>query len=453
MRILGIETSCDETAIAVIDASGQRARLRVRALSNVVASQVKLHAKYGGVVPHLAKREHQKNLVPVLLTALLEAKLIPHPEEAKRPKDLRDPSLSLRMTRVEEILEREPDLFARMIPMMLQLKPLKIDAIAVTVGPGLAPALWVGVNFARALSYVWQRPIIAVNHMAGHFYSALLQPAQRNPKSARPRPSSGEAGETRNPKQIKNSNTQNPRRFWFGISNLGFAPNLEFRVSDLRFPALALLVSGGHTELVLMKAHGKFQILGETLDDAAGEAFDKVAKMLGLGFPGGPPISRLAERGNPQAINFPRPMLHSKDFNFSFSGLKTAVLYYLRDRVGSTTRSQQQGRVRQADVAASFEQAVPDVLVAKTVRAAKQYRVKTVMIGGGVAANKKLRAELGEALARQRSYIRYLIPDVRLTGDNALMIALAGWFNRGKKQLWRNLVADANLRLDTKTPH
>ncbi|MBI4059495.1 tRNA (adenosine(37)-N6)-threonylcarbamoyltransferase complex transferase subunit TsaD [Candidatus Giovannonibacteria bacterium] len=442
MRILGIETSCDETAISVIEISGSRARSRIKVLSNIVSSQAKLHAKFGGVVPNLAKREHQRNLVPALLAALQEARL----------RELRSKNKELRMrssakTRnskfsiLNSILVREPDSFARMVEYVLPMKPPAIDAIAVTVGPGLAPALWVGVNFARALSFLWQKPLIPVNHMTGHLYSSLLQPAQRNPKF-----------EIRNPKQIQNF----PPKADPPLAGKSKTKNrLGFRVSSLEFPAIALLVSGGHTELVLMRGYGKYKVVGETLDDAAGEAFDKVAKMLGLGFPGGPPISAAAEmelkvkslpragsRGPKLKVNLPRPMIHSKDFNFSFSGLKTAVLYLLRDLRGKYPLS----KIRPA-VASEFQQAVVDVLVSKTIRAAKKSKVKTVMIGGGVAANKKLRHELGEALTKTLPAVSCMLPVTSLTGDNALMIALAGWFNRNKKTAWRSVQADANLRL------
>mgnify|MGYP001610451726 FL=1 len=280
---------------------------------------------------------------------------------------------------------------------VLRMRPPKVDAIAVTVGPGLAPALWAGVNFARALSYLWVKPLIAVNHLEGHIYTNLL-------------PS-------------------------------GWRSGTRATLGSFTFPTLCLIVSGVHTELVLTSAYERYRVIGETRDDAAGEAFDKVARMLGLGFPGGPVISRLAETGNASAFKFPRPMLYSNDLNFSFSGLKTTVFYTIRDMgkiSAKTTR----------DIAASFEQAAVDVLVAKTVRAAREYRVKTVLIGGGVAANRKLRAELGVALQRQYPSAQYLLPDPRLTGDNALMIALAGWFNRQKKTTWRFLQAAANLRLD-----
>lgn len=405
MRILGIETSCDETAAAVIEATGPAARPCIRILSNVIASQAKLHAKFGGVVPHLAKREHQRNLVPVFSMALREAGLRNPKAEARNPKQILDSKFKI----LNSILEREPDLLARVLKRVAPLKPPAIDAVAVTVGPGLAPALWVGVNFAKALAYLWEKPIIPVNHLEGHIYTNLLPQFDRVER-----------------RKTKVQCFRSP---------------IPYLLTPIRFPALCLIVSGGHTELVLMPGRSRYRVIGETRDDAAGEAFDKVAKMLGLGFPGGPVISRLAERGNLHAISFPRPMLHAANFDFSFSGLKTAVLYTIRDRRRLTERAKR-------DIAASFEQAAVDVLVAKTVRAAGQYRVKTVMIGGGVAANKKLRADLGQALQRSLPDTCYLTPDTSLTGDNALMIALAGYFNRKKKTArWAAIRADANLRL------
>ncbi|RJQ37155.1 tRNA (adenosine(37)-N6)-threonylcarbamoyltransferase complex transferase subunit TsaD [Candidatus Parcubacteria bacterium] len=391
MRILGIETSCDETAIAVIEATGTSRAPRIRVLSNVVSSQMKLHAKFGGVVPNLAKREHQRNLVPVLLQALRESRIMKH-ESRKRVGMSHDSQYKI----LDSILEREPELFAAMQKRVVPFATPDIDAIAVTAGPGLAPALWVGVNFARALSFLWKKPLIPINHLEGHIYTNLI-----------PKDADGGA---------------------------------SFPLPRFRYPALCLIVSGGHTELALMPRAGTYRIVGETRDDAAGEAFDKVAKMMNLGFPGGPIISRLAERGNTRVYAFPRPMIRDEHFDFSFSGLKTAVLYTIRDM-------KKLGAKEKRDIAASFEQAAVDVLVAKTVRAAKKFRARTVMIGGGVAANKKLRETLRAKLAAELPRVPFLVPHVPLTGDNALMIALAGFFNTKKKSAWNTVQADANLRL------
>ena len=278
MKILAIETSCDETAIALLDISGALGKPNIKILGNTLLSQVALHEQYGGVYPDLAKREHQKNL-PILLKQTLK--------EAK----------------------------------MSEAELRTIDYIAVTAGPGLEPALWVGINFAEELGKSWDKPVVPINHMEGHIYSVLYQDK-------------------------------------FSISN--------FQFSKLELPALALLVSGGHTELVHIKDFGDYEILGRTRDDAVGEAFDKTARMLGLPYPGGPQISRLAEnsrkRSKEDKIKLPRPMIHSKNLDFSFSGLKTAVLYRLKLENGLDDKFKE-------DMARAFEDAAIEVLVEKTRRA------------------------------------------------------------------------------------
>jgi N6-L-threonylcarbamoyladenine synthase len=248
----------------------------------------------------------------------------------------------------------------------------EIDLIAVTRGPGLGPALLVGITFARALAMQWDKPIIGTNHMEGHIYSNWLpvKPSQ-----------------------------------------------------DVRFPILNVIVSGGHTELVLMRGHGQYEIIGETLDDAAGEAFDKIARLLGLGYPGGPEISRLAAQGDPHRFELPRPMLKSKSYEFSYSGLKTAVLYLVRDleKEGGPLTDRQK-----ADVAASFQEAAIDVLVQKAARAAKEHDVSAIFLSGGVSANRALRDRLRAASIDLE--IGYAQPELKWTGDNAAMIAVAGFF-------------------------
>ena len=389
MKILAIETSCDETAIAIIDKKGMR---EFCLLANVVSSQVKIHEKFGGVVPNLARREHEKNLVPVLLKALKEAKLLTKKREIKDQKQVEN---------IEKILEREIELKYKFKKYLLPLLKPKIDAIAVTYGPGLAPALWAGVNFGKALAALWQLSLTPVNHMEGHIFSALIKPGLKNTSGYLPR---GEA--------------------------------LRGSLLTTRYPAIALLVSGGHTELHLVKKLGSYKRLGETLDDAAGEAFDKVAKMLGLPYPGGPEISKLAEKGNPHAIAFPRPMLQTDNFDFSFSGLKTSVLYYIRDHP----------KYSLADVAASFEEAAVEVLTSKTMRAAKKYKAQTILIGGGVAANKKLRKEFKRKISENLPETELLMPGTKNTGDNALMIALAAAYS-DKKNAPKPLGAEPGLRL------
>lgn len=388
MRILAIETSCDETAIAIVDFSGPVKRPAIRILSNLVSSQAKLHAKFGGVVPNLAKREHQKNLVPIFVAALKEAKLF------KKDKNYKSA-----LNNYQHILEREPELLDNFEKNIIPLAPPKIDVIAVTYGPGLAPALWVGVNFARAIACIWNKPIIPINHMEGHLYSAIIAKSLAN----------------------------------------------KFKLRTIRFPALALLVSGGHTELVLMLGFGKYKIIGETLDDAAGEAFDKVARILGLGYPGGPEIAKEAKKQNhfgfKEKFVLPRPMLNSKDYNFSFSGLKTSVLYLMRD----ISKKYDLKSIRPA-VAMEFQEAVAEVLVKKTLRAAKNYKAKTILLGGGVAANILLRDKLSSTVKKELTKVNFFTSPFNLTGDNALMIALAARFY-GNKKAWSKIHADANLRL------
>lgn len=362
MKILGIETSCDETSIALLEIHGTTCRV----ISNIVSSQVEIHSPFGGVVPHLANREHQKNLVPVLLKTLGEERLI-------------NSKIQFKIQKLNKILEREPELLKQFKKYILPLETPKIDLIAITSGPGLEPALWVGINFAKALAHLWNKPLIGINHMKGHIYSNWLKPV--------------------------------------GIK-------FELKNPNIKFPVLNLIVSGGHTMLVLMRGHNKYKVLGETLDDAAGEAFDKVAKMLNLGYPGGPIISKLAEKGNEKTFDLPRPMLKTKDYNFSFSGLKTAVLYTLKDLKLKTYNLK-----LKSDIAASFQQAAVDVLVQKTLRAAEKYRIKTILLSGGVSANKKLRYELETNIKKRYPKINYNQPLLEYTGDNAAMIALAGYFS------------------------
>ena len=330
MRVLAIETSCDETAVAVLSGEGEVLTLE----SSKVRSQIDLHETYGGVVPEVAAREHLQLMMPLL-----------HGEVA-------------------------PD-------------GAGIDAIAVTAGPGLAPALRVGVETAKALAWAWQKPLVPVCHLEGHIYAPWLTST---------------------------------------------AP---------QFPALALIVSGGHTELVLMTDHGQFERLGETLDDAAGEAFDKVAKMLGLGYPGGPKIAQLAETGDAKAFDFPRAMLDRDNLVFSFAGLKTSVLYTLRkheDRLNDEKFK--------SDVAASFQEAVVDVLVKKTLKAVKQVKPKSVILAGGVAANIALRDRLDRECKKES--VPLFVPEFKYSMDNAAMIAVAGYF----RALRGDTVEPAKLQVD-----
>ncbi|MDP2664995.1 MAG: tRNA (adenosine(37)-N6)-threonylcarbamoyltransferase complex transferase subunit TsaD [bacterium] len=352
MRILSIETSCDETAIAVVEAKGKKPAFLV--LSHVVASQAKLHAKYGGVYPTLAKRQHQINLPLALSKAIKKA----GSQKTWRP----------------------------------------LDAIALTVGPGLDPCLWTGIEFAKSLAKQWDVPIIPVNHIEGHLIISLMENEESKFKM----------------------------------------PNAK-----TTFPAIALIVSGGHTQLILVKGIGKYKILGETRDDAAGECFDKTARILGLGYPGGPVIAALAAKiqmpKSKLQIKLPRPMMHTKDYDFSFSGLKTAVLYDYQSRSLKVRKSKEYIRA----MAQEIQQAVIDVLVAKTKRAAEDLEAKSIILGGGVAANTELRKQLAH-----KTRYPVLVAKKELCTDNGLMIALAGYFNRKKKtKKYGRIVSKPNLTI------
>ena len=374
MIILAIETSCDETAAAIVEFN----KNKVRVLSNIVSSQIRTHSKYGGVVPALASRMHLKNMTPVLRRAFQRA----------------------------------------------GINKNKVDYIAITKGPGLIPALIVGVGAAKALSYSLDKPLVAVNHLEGHIYANWLKESTKSIKlkvcKACPREPSGVKGQDRN-----NYNLWKPE-----------------------FPVLCLIVSGGHTQLVLMKKDLNYKIVGETVDDAAGEAFDKVAKLLGLKYPGGPLIEKIAKKGDRNKFNFTRPMMNSRNYNFSFSGLKTAALYEVRGKNEATPRLYD--KQYQADVAASFQQAAIDVLISKTIRAAKEYKVKNILLGGGVSANKELQKQFCEIINKEIPNSKFQIPDSKLTTDNALMIAVAAYYNvinNKNIRSWKNVKADANLRL------
>ena len=355
MKILGIETSADDTGIALIEADGKfgldpdarvGAGFKFKVLGNAVSSQP-VHAQYGGIYPNLAKREHTKNLPLVLETALREAG-----EPRERPQ---------------------------------------VDAIAVTVGPGLEPCLWTGITFAQELSKKWNVPLVPVNHMEGHVLISIME---------------------------------------------------KEKLAQFEFPALALLVSGGHTELILMKAFGQYEYLGRTRDDAAGEAFDKVARTLSLPYPGGPEISRLAAYARseklPKLLTLPRPMMHEDNYEFSFAGLKTAVERYVNaNELQSLDREK---------IAREFEDAVTEVLLFKTLRAVEEYGANTIVMGGGVSANKHIRAEFTEKLEAQGA--KLLVSPPEFSTDNGLMIALAGYFHALKKEFIEPNLLHAQGNLD-----
>ncbi|MEK7132491.1 MAG: tRNA (adenosine(37)-N6)-threonylcarbamoyltransferase complex transferase subunit TsaD [Patescibacteria group bacterium] len=431
MRVLGIETSCDESAVCVIDAHGDFGDdFRFAVLGNALISQTEIHAQYGGVFPNLAKREHAKNLVPLLEQTLEQAEL---PRQGKtlpwvlleraldeaRPHQDKHSDISLYSDKIRDILTREPGLYEKLSVFLQKYTRPEIDAIAVTVGPGLEPALWVGINFARALSAVWQIPLVAVNHMEGHVLVSLMRYEKE-----------------------------------YRVSSVAYGGEMH----KFEFPLLALLISGGHTELVLSKEWQKYEIMGATRDDAVGEAYDKVARLLGLSYPGGPEISRLAEDARRQKLEadfkLPRPMIHDDNFHFSFAGLKTAVRRLVESKGPTFLRSDLKGVPRsdldafKMQVAREFEDAVADVLVAKTIRAVDEYGAETVIVGGGVSANSYIRFRLAEALIKAGS-TRLLAPPPELATDNALMIALAGYFSAQNRDFVNPdmLKASGNLKL------
>ena len=404
MKILSIETSCDETAVSIIEAEGKLESPSFKVLGNALFSQIDIHKEYGGVFPMLAKREHAKNLIPLLKKALTEANMfiscdISHDNE--------------KWDEIKKILQREDNLAEDFVEFAKKCEKPSIDVISVTYGPGLAPALWVGISFAEALGKLWNVPVVPVNHMEGHIFSVLVNRED----------------------EISN--------FQFPISNKN--------TDAIQFPAIALLISGGHTELVKMEAWGKYEILGATLDDAVGEAFDKTARMLGLPYPGGPEISRLAEfartQNLPHTAKLPRPMIHSDNLNFSFSGLKTSVLYYLRDNfVDGNPPSQEQ----KADIAREFEDSVVDVLASKTRKALDDTSAKTLIIAGGVIANKKIRSVFTE-FEKEYSELTVKIPTNPMATDNAIMIACATYSNITlHPEILKNsnkIIATGNLKL------
>ncbi len=348
MRILSIETSCDDTAISIVEFTENAGQITCKILADVVSSQTDLGIQYGGVFPAMAKGEHIKNLPIVYEQVITQA--------------------------------HNPD----------------IDAIALTYGPGLEPCLWTGITFAKELAEKLGVPIIPVNHMEGHLLSSLL-----------------------------------PQ----------YEINKEIILRDFPENSISLLVSGGHTQIIKIDKLGSYEIIGSTLDDAVGEAFDKVARMMDLPYPGGPHISKLAEiaRGRPsKSPKFPRPMLHSKDYNFSFSGLKTAVLYHIRD-------NPIQGEEDRIAIAREFEDSAIEVVIKKTVKAIEEFGSTHLLLGGGVAANKYLQNELSRVSSENNFEVYY--PVRQITGDNALMIAIAGYFHKDEIAKPEDLKADGNLKL------
>jgi N6-L-threonylcarbamoyladenine synthase len=361
MTLLALETSCDETSAAVVRDS--------RVLSSAVSSQIKVHAEYGGVVPELAAREHLRNLMPVVQTALRDA----------------------------------------------GVQPGQLDAVAATQGPGLPMALLVGFKAAQAVAFALRKPFVGINHHEAHLYSPWIRliASPHEPGSAGVPPALPATASEVQCAKIVSGNSPSPVAGVRGRNAGGifFADFAAFQ------PNVSLVVSGGHTMLVKVESELKHRVLGSTVDDAAGECFDKTGKLMGLPYPAGPEIDRLAEQGNPKAFDFPRPLLHDASDDFSFSGLKTSVRYFLRDHPGILDDAQ---RVR--DLCASIQAAIVEVLVKKTIRAAKRNHVRCVTASGGVTCNRALRREL--ALACEREGFDLRLAEKSLCTDNAAMIGI-----------------------------
>ncbi|MEM8896111.1 MAG: tRNA (adenosine(37)-N6)-threonylcarbamoyltransferase complex transferase subunit TsaD [Bacteroidota bacterium] len=365
MRILSIETSCDETAISLVQADGEFPHATYEILGNALWSQVDIHREYGGVMPSVGKREHINTITPLLEKVIVESEL-----EASE----KEPLTEKLTAKLEQTLTREEGLAQQLVTFHNSYGKFDIDLIAVTSGPGLEPALWVGVNFAKALALLWDVPVVPTNHMEGHILASI------------------------------------------------YDVDRDDQLADIEFPALSLLISGGHTEFILMNDWGHYKKIGQTLDDAVGEAFDKVARMLGLPYPGGPEISKHAalarKRKLPAFHTFPVPMIGSGDLNFSFSGLKTAVRYAVQDKELSANDI--------AAVARDFEDVVAEVLRRKSTEAVDQYGAKTLVVGGGVSANREIKRVLETSLLETNPDVTVFFPPPGLSTDNSIMIALAG---------------------------
>lgn len=406
MKILAIETSCDETGIALLGQEPGSADIAL--LSNALASQVAMHAQYGGVFPAMAKRAHAEKIVPLLKECLGEAGMLVEIVSGGTV------GTAARET-IVSICSHEDEMVSAFVDFFNTYQKPDIDYIAVTVGPGLEPALWVGINAAKVLSTVWNIPVIPINHMEGHIVTATIQEQEatsaKGHTSVPPYPPPGEDSARKHVPSLSSQNTK----------------TYQFR--KLEFPLLALLVSGAHTELVLTKSYRDYQKIGQTRDDAVGEAFDKVARMLGLPYPGGPAISKMAREfrtsGAEQPFVLPRPMLHSADYDFSFSGIKTATLYTIRDLTDGNTR--ELTVEQKLALACAFEDAVIEVIIKKTLRAAEEFHIQTIVVGGGVSGNTYLREQLTAYLATRSPNVTALFPEPWLATDNAVMIGLAAY--------------------------
>lgn len=386
MIILAIETSCDDTGISAIKMEKKKKDFSFsdfETLSQNVSSQNHIHSPYGGVFPALAKREHQKSLIPLLIKTLKNSKLL---KENKKGLNVK------KILKIEKILARNQELFRNLKMFLEKYDVPQIDEIAVTVGPGLEPCLFTGVNLAKALSFYWDVPVLKINHIEGHILSNWLSPIEK-----------------------------------------------------AEFPAIALVVSGGNTQLIYMEDIGKYKLIGETKDDAAGECLDKTARILGLPYPGGPAIFKKAKefKKTKYGISLPRPMLHEKNYDFSFSGLKTAVLYDFKKR----RKDERDSKEYVSEMAHEIQKAIIDVLTFKTIKAARNLGAKSIILGGGVSANKNMVKEFKKKCKKEK--LNCIVPLPKFSMDNAAMIGLTGLISRNaKKTTWQKLEPDSNLKIN-----
>lgn len=403
MITLGIETSCDETALAILETKQDGAGLLYRIVSSLIHSQADLHREYGGVYPTLAKREHGRNLLPLLRKILIESAQI---GPSRHVMD--DHAFQTKIANIKsKYADKNSDLVDSLVDIDFLRHVPNIDRIAITEGPGLEPALWVGISFAEILGDLWSIPIVPVNHMEGHVVGSLLS------------------------NNVKDNGWN--------------------QLKEIQYPGIALLISGGHTELVQIDRQSdekvfplRYNIIGQTKDDAVGEAYDKVARLLEFPYPGGPQISKLAEEASREGLEFisklPRPMLNSDNLDFSFSGLKTAVLYSIRDEKNLTGIISNEFK---KGLALEFEMCVEEIMSKKLRKAIDKVGAKTIIVGGGVVANVRLRRAF-EKLSIEYDLPLYL-PSAHVSGDNALMIALAGSID--DRTYGNSLKADGTKRL------
>lgn len=387
MIILAIETSCDDTCISIIKRQSSKKKKNqinfsdFEILSDCVFSQAEIHSQYGGVFPAVAKREHQKALIPLLIKTLKNSKLL---KENKGGVD------NKKILKAQKILERNPEIFKELKGFLKKYSVPEINEIAVTVGPGLEPCLYTGVNLAKVLSFYWNIPVSGINHIEAHILSSWLSPIEK-----------------------------------------------------IEFPAVALVVSGGNTQIILIESIGKYKLIGETRDDAAGECFDKTARILGLGYPGGPAIHKEAKKRKTATLGIvlPRPMFYDKNYDFSFSGLKTAVLYDFKKREGGRTPQYIE------EMSYEIERAIVDVLTHKTMKAAEDFKAKSIILGGGVSANRELGKEFKKRCKEKK--INCIIPLPKFSGDNASMIGLTALFSPYiKKTAWQKIKPNSNLKIN-----